>query len=130
MEHTCGRGGHDFSWRQVFDYLKVVGEPPSGRFRRLNAAPSSRRGDGVDWTELPAVVGGDDGQREFVRMVWPLVPGWMKDKLPLRARRHLWRDRGEKTDVQNGLEQRPALPGAVFLICPPSAPDRQIGVIA
>ena len=78
----CGRGGHDFSWKQVYDYLTVAGEPPSGHFRRLNVAPSSRRGEGVDWTELPAVVSGDDGKRELARMVWPLVPRWMKGELP------------------------------------------------
>lgn len=78
----CGRGGHDFSWKQVYDYLSIPGEPPEGHFRRLNVAPSSRRADGVDWTELPAVVAGEGGQRELVRMVWPLVPGWMKGELP------------------------------------------------
>ena len=82
MALMCGRGGHDFSWKQVFDYLNIAGEPPAGHFRRLNVAPSSRRADGVDWTQLPAVIrDGDDG-RELVRMVWPLVPGWMKGELP------------------------------------------------
>lgn len=78
----CGRGGHDFSWKQVFDYLNIPGEPPNGQFRRLNVAPSSRRADGIDWTHLPVVLAGDQGDRELVRMVWPLVPGWMKGELP------------------------------------------------
>ena len=78
----CGRGGHDFSWKQVYDYLSVAGQAPPGHFRRLNVAPSSRRGDGVDWTELPVVVAGEGGQRELVRMVWPLVPAWLKGELP------------------------------------------------
>lgn len=78
----CGRGGHDFSWKQVHDYLNLPGTPPDGHFRRLNVAPSSRRGDGVDWTHLPAVVPGGEGGPELVRMVWPLVPGWMKGELP------------------------------------------------
>ena len=78
----CGRGGHDFSWKEVHDYLDLPGEAPPGHFRRLNVAPSSRRGDGVDWTELPAVVAGDDGAPELVRMVWPLIPAWLKGELP------------------------------------------------
>jgi len=78
----CGRGGHDFSWKQVHEYLSLPGEPPPGHFRRLNVAPSSRRGKDVDWTELPAVVAREDGQRELVRMVWPLIPGWLKGELP------------------------------------------------
>lgn len=78
----CGRGGHDFSWKQVYEYLNVSGPAPSGHFRRLNVAPSSRRGDAIDWTQLPAVVAGANGERELVRMVWPLVPAWMKGELP------------------------------------------------
>jgi putative SOS response-associated peptidase YedK len=78
----CGRGGHDFSWKQVHEYLNVSGQAPSGHFRRLNVAPSSRRSDGVDWTHLPVIVADADGGRELVRMVWPLVPAWMKGELP------------------------------------------------
>jgi len=78
----CGRGGHDFSWKKVYDYLNITGEAPAGHFRRLNVAPSSRRGDGVDWTQLPAVIANGNDQRELARMVWPLVPGWMKGDLP------------------------------------------------
>ncbi|MDT8437551.1 MAG: SOS response-associated peptidase [Wenzhouxiangellaceae bacterium] len=78
----CGRGGHDFSWKQVYDYLNIAGEAPAGHFRRLNVAPSSRRADGVAWTRLPTMIADGDGRRELVRMVWPLVPGWMKGELP------------------------------------------------
>jgi len=82
MGAMCGRGGHDFSWKKVYDYLNITGEAPAGHFRRLNVSPSTRRADGVDWTPLPAVIADGDGQRELVRMVWPLVPGWMKGDLP------------------------------------------------
>lgn len=82
MPVMCGRGGHDFSWKQVYHYLSIPGAAPAGHFRRLNVSPSSRRADGVDWTQLPAVMAGADGNPELVRMVWPLVPGWLKGELP------------------------------------------------
>ncbi|QOC22168.1 SOS response-associated peptidase [Wenzhouxiangella sp. AB-CW3] len=78
----CGRGGHEFSWEQVYQYLNIPGQPPAGQFRRLNVAPSTRRGQEVQWTELPAVIEDAEDGRRMVRMVWPLVPGWLKGQLP------------------------------------------------
>ncbi|MGY6553446.1 MAG: SOS response-associated peptidase [Wenzhouxiangella sp.] len=92
----CGRGGHDFSWKQVYAHLGLSGAPPDGQFRRLNVAPSSRRADGVGWTELPVVVAGKDGQRELVRMVWPLVPAWMRGELPKFSTANCRSEAGER----------------------------------
>lgn len=78
----CGRGGHDFSWRQVYEYLDLFGTPPDDGLRRLNVAPSTRRGDRINWTILPAAVPDGQGHRVLDQMVWPLIPGWMKGDLP------------------------------------------------
>ncbi len=78
----CGRGGHDFSWKQVYEYLQLGGEPPEGGLRRLNVAPSRRKGDDVAWTRLPVVVPDPAGGREMTAMIWPLIPPWLKGELP------------------------------------------------
>lgn len=77
----CGRGGHEFSWQQVYEYLELPGPAPEGGMRWLNVAPSTRRSGQVLWTRLPVVVAGDDG-RELRHMVWPLIPPWLKGELP------------------------------------------------
>ncbi|RFF32226.1 SOS response-associated peptidase [Wenzhouxiangella sediminis] len=78
----CGRGGHEFSWRQVYEYLDLFGTPPDDGLRLLNVAPSTRRGDSVRWTVLPAVMPDEQGRRVLQHMVWPLLPPWMKGELP------------------------------------------------
>jgi putative SOS response-associated peptidase YedK len=78
----CGRGGHEFSWRQVYEYLDLFGTPPDDGLRRLNVAPSTRRGDSVRWTILPTVIPDERGQRVLEQMVWPLIPSWAKGELP------------------------------------------------
>lgn len=77
----CGRGGHDFSWKQVYEYLDIAGTPPAGGRRKYNIAPSTRRRGEVQWTRLPVARRGEDG-RFMEGMVWPLLPPWMKGDLP------------------------------------------------
>ncbi|HSH26756.1 MAG TPA: SOS response-associated peptidase, partial [Wenzhouxiangella sp.] len=78
----CGRGGHEFSWREVYEYLDLFGTPPDDGLRLLNVAPSTRRGGSVRWTVLPVVTSDDDGHRILEHMIWPLIPGWLKGELP------------------------------------------------
>lgn len=78
----CGRGGHDFSWREIHQYLDLPGTPPDGGLRLLNVAPSTRRGESVDWTVLPVVTADERSRRTLEHMVWPLIPAWMKGALP------------------------------------------------
>jgi putative SOS response-associated peptidase YedK len=78
----CGRGGHEFSWRQVYEYMDLFGTPPDDGLRLLNVAPSTRRGDSVHWTVLPVVRPDGQGRRVLDHMVWPLIPGWLKGDLP------------------------------------------------
>jgi putative SOS response-associated peptidase YedK len=78
----CGRGGHDFSWRQVYEYLDLFGEPPDDGLHLINVAPSTRRGDGIRWTHLPTARPDEQGRRRLDMMVWPLIPGWLKGDLP------------------------------------------------
>lgn len=77
----CGRGGLDYSWKQIHDYLNLAGSPPEGGIRRINVAPSTWRGGEVRWTRIPVVVPGEGG-REMRSMIWPLIPFWLKEELP------------------------------------------------
>ncbi len=77
----CGRGGLDYSWRQIYEYMDIFGDPPDGGIRRPNVAPSSRRRGEVRWNRVPAVRGGDAGRR-IDALVWPLIPHWLKGELP------------------------------------------------
>lgn len=80
----CGRGGLDYSWKRIHDYLDIATSPPDGGVRCLNVAPSTRRGDGVRWTHVPVAVAVDEG-RQLRSMIWPLIPVWLKDELPKYA---------------------------------------------
>lgn len=77
----CGRGGLDYSWKQIHDYMNLAGDPPEGGLRMLNVAPSTRRKGEVRWTRIPVVIRAERG-RELRSMVWPLVPVWKKGDLP------------------------------------------------
>lgn len=77
----CGRGGLDYDWKTLWQWMNLSGEAPEGGVRRLNVAPSQRRRGDVDWTELP-VVRDRDGERRVDDLVWPLVPFWMNGELP------------------------------------------------
>ncbi|MCA1779126.1 MAG: SOS response-associated peptidase [Xanthomonadaceae bacterium] len=77
----CGRGGIDYDWQTVWNYLNLSGEPPAGGLTRLNIAPSSLRGGEVRWTHLPVARAGDSGRR-LDDMIWPLVPHWAAGELP------------------------------------------------
>jgi len=77
----CGRGGIDYDWKTLWDWLQLPGRARQGGLRRLNVAPSRRRRDEVAWTRLP-VVRTDSGRRRVDELVWPLVPHWMRGSLP------------------------------------------------
>ena len=77
----CGRGGLDYSWRRIHEYMDVLGDPPEGGVRQPNVAPSSRRRGEVHWSRVPAVRAGEEG-RHIDELVWPLVPHWLKGELP------------------------------------------------
>jgi len=78
----CGRGGHDYSWKQVYDYLRISSPPPEGGQHQLNIAPSTRRGGETHWTRIPVARPLSDGRRELASLVWPLVPQWANGELP------------------------------------------------
>lgn len=77
----CGRGGLNYSWKTVWEYLNLAGEPPDGGPEILNLAPSSRRGGEIHWSRAPAVRA-RAGRRVLSNLVWPLVPPWLKGDLP------------------------------------------------
>ncbi len=77
----CGRGGLDYSWQRIHDYMDLAGEPREGGVRQPNVAPSTRRAGEVRWSRVPVVR--DTGQgRQIEPLVWPLVPHWLKGELP------------------------------------------------
>jgi putative SOS response-associated peptidase YedK len=77
----CGRGGLDYDWKTLWQWMDLAGPPPDGHVRRLNVAPSRRRRGDVDWTALP-VVRAEEGGRRVDELVWPLVPFWLRGELP------------------------------------------------
>jgi len=78
----CGRGGLDYDWKTLWEWLQLSDEAPSGHVRWLNFAPSVKRGGQVHWTRIPVVRLDDGGRRRIDQLVWPLVPGWLKGELP------------------------------------------------
>lgn len=80
----CGRGGLDYSWKTVWNYLNISGEVPAGRLTRLNVAPSTTRAGETHWTRIPVVRSAkvDPELRELNELVWPLVPHWARAELP------------------------------------------------
>jgi putative SOS response-associated peptidase YedK len=80
----CGRGGLDYSWQRVYEYLNILDEPPDGGQCRLNVAPSNRVGGDVRWTRVPACRS-QDGVRRLDELIWPLVPHWAQGELPKYA---------------------------------------------
>jgi putative SOS response-associated peptidase YedK len=78
----CGRGGLDYDWKTLWEWLKLPGAAPSGHVRQLNFAPSTRRSGEVRWTRIPVVRIGDDRQRRVDEMIWPLIPAWLRGELP------------------------------------------------
>lgn len=62
--------------------MDLPGAPPDGGLRLLNVAPSTRRGESVDWTVLPVVTADEGNRRTLEHMVWPLIPAWLKGELP------------------------------------------------
>jgi putative SOS response-associated peptidase YedK len=77
----CGRGGLNYSWRQIYEYMNILGDPPEGGIRQPNVAPSTRRRGEVRWSRVPVVRPGEEGRR-IDALVWPLVPHWLKGELP------------------------------------------------
>ncbi len=77
----CGRGGLNYSWRQIHEYMSIPGDPPEGGICQPNVAPSSRRRGEIRWNRVPVVRGADAGRR-IDALVWPLVPHWLKGDLP------------------------------------------------
>lgn len=77
----CGRGGLDYSWKRIYEYMDLLGEPPEGGLRQPNVAPSSRRRGEIQWSRLP-VVRADESGRRIGELVWPLIPHWLKGDLP------------------------------------------------
>jgi putative SOS response-associated peptidase YedK len=67
----CGRFTQHYSWREVFDFLSVVG-PPRNLRARYNIAPT----DSVDVVRLDS-----EGRREMTSMRWGLIPYWWKKPL-------------------------------------------------
>jgi len=78
----CGRGGLDYDWKTLWEWLQLPGAAPTGQVRQLNFAPSVRRGGQVRWTRIPVVRIDAGGQRRIDPLAWPLVPGWLKGELP------------------------------------------------
>lgn len=77
----CGRGGLTYTWKTIWEYLNLIGQPPDGGPEIRNLSPSYRRADEVVWSHVPAVRS-DEGGRTLYNLVWPLVPFWLKGELP------------------------------------------------
>lgn len=80
----CGRGGLDYSWAEIWNYLNLIGDPPPGGLKVLNLAPSLKVREAVKWSRVPVVLKTGRG-REIRPMIWPLVPVWAKGELPKYA---------------------------------------------
>jgi putative SOS response-associated peptidase YedK len=81
MASMCGRGGLDYSWQRIYQYMNLAGSPPEGGVRQPNLAPSTRRRGEIRWSRVPVVRQAQRG-RCIDSLVWPLVPHWLKGELP------------------------------------------------
>ncbi|MDX1626351.1 MAG: SOS response-associated peptidase [Wenzhouxiangellaceae bacterium] len=77
----CGRGGLDYRWETVWEWLDLAGGPPDGGVTRRNVAPGRRTADGQQLVRLP-VVRPVDGQRGISELAWPLIPPWKHGRIP------------------------------------------------
>jgi len=78
----CARGAQVFSWKQLFDHMEISQPAPNGGLERFNVSPSMSSKNGVQWTRLPVITSGEDGQRCIHGMIWPLIPFWCNGQLP------------------------------------------------
>ncbi|GAB4173307.1 MAG: SOS response-associated peptidase [Wenzhouxiangellaceae bacterium] len=78
----CGRGAIDYDWATLWAWMQLPGEPPDGHLRRLNIAPSTRKGGEVVWTRMPVVRLNEHGTPRLDELVWPLIPPWLHGELP------------------------------------------------
>ncbi|GEM_PF-748776 len=77
----CGRGGLNYNWADVWQFLSLPDNPPDGGVRILNLSPSRRQGGEVHWSRVPVVRNTPRG-RVLDELVWPLVPPWLRGQLP------------------------------------------------
>ena len=69
----CGRFTQNYTWREVYDFLNLLG-PPQNLLARYNIAPTT-------WIDVVRLDAERKDERELVRMRWGLIPAWWKKPL-------------------------------------------------